>query len=268
MTGLLQSANDFVCAVLGASEHQDAIGLFGLEDLDQQRRFRGLVGKDDALFDAFNRRGLRRDCDAGRITQHRIGEAGDFLRHGGREEQRLPHFGKHGDDLLDVVNKAHVEHAIGFVQNEDFDLVEAQRALIDKIEQAARCCHKDLCATRETAHLPVDRHAADGQFDREWPNMPPINAEAVRDLAGQFACRRKHQHAAGFLRGTLTLVEQVIEDRQREGRGLAGSGLRNTNGIAALKGYRNGLILDRSGSDVLLFREGAKDRRCEAEIVK
>ena len=38
--------------------------------------------------------------------------------------------------------------------------------------------------------------------------------------------------------------------------------------IAALKGNRNGLILDRSGSDVFLFREGAKERRCEAELVK
>ena len=220
------------------------------------------------MLDALDRCGLRRDRDAGRITQHRIGEPGDFLRHGGREEQRLPHFGKHGDDLLDVVNKAHVEHAIGFVQNQHFDLVEAQRALIDKIEQAAGRCHEHLGATRERAHLPVDRHAADGEFDRERPNMPAIDAEAVRDLAGQFACRREHQHAAGFLRGTLTLVEQLIEDRQRESRGLAGAGLRNANDIAALEGNRNGLILDRGGSDVFFFREGAKDRRCEAELVK
>ena len=27
-------------------------------------------------------------------------------------------------------------------------------------------------------------------------------------------------------------------------------------------------ILNRCGSDVFLFREGAKDRRCEAELVK
>ena len=54
----------------------------------------------------------------------------------------------------------------------------------------------------------------------------------------------------------------------REGCGLAGASLRNANDIAALKGNRNGLILDRSGGNVFFFREGAKDRLCEAEIVK
>jgi len=57
----------------------------------------------------------------------------------------------------------------------------------------------------------------------------------------------------------------VVDDRQREGRGLAGSGLRNADDIAALQHDRNGLILDRGGSDVFLFSEGAKDRLSEAK---
>ncbi len=92
VTGFLQAAYDLVGAVLGAGEHQHAIGLFGLEQLDEQRRLRGLVGEDDALLDTVDGRGLRRDRHAGGIAQHRIGEPGDFLRHGGREEQRLPRF--------------------------------------------------------------------------------------------------------------------------------------------------------------------------------
>ena len=59
-----------------------------------------------------------------------------------------------------------------------------------------------------------------------------------------------------------------MQDRQREGRGLAGSGLRDADDIAALQRERNGLVLDRSGSDVFLFSEGAKDRLYEAEVVK
>ena len=166
------------------------------------------------------------------------------------------------------MDEAHVEHAIGFVQYQHLDLVEAQRALMDQIEQAAGRCHKYFGAARERADLPVDRHAADRERDLERADVPAIGAEAIGDLAGQFARRRKHQHAAGFLRGTLTLVEKMIQDRQREGRGLAGAGLRDANDIAALDGNRNGLVLDRGGSDVFLFREGAKDRLCEAELVK
>ena len=98
--------------------------------------------------------------------------------------------------------------------------------------------------------------------------MPAVGAEAVGDLAGQFARRRQHQHARGFALGALTLVEQVIEDRQRERRGLAGAGLRDADDVAALEGERDGLGLDRSGSYVFLFGEGAKDRLCEAEVVE
>ena len=32
---------------------------------------------------------------------------------------------QHRDDLADVVDEAHVEHAVGFVEDEDFDLVRA-----------------------------------------------------------------------------------------------------------------------------------------------
>ena len=61
---------------------------------------------------------------------------------------------------------------------------------------------------------------------------------------------------------------EVVEDRQREGRGLAGAGLRDADDVALGEQQRDGLVLDRSGSDVFLFSEGAKDRLCEAEVVK
>jgi hypothetical protein len=98
--------------------------------------------------------------------------------------------------------------------------------------------------------------------------VPSIGAEAVGDLAGQFARRREHQHAAGLFLGPQPLGVQVVDDRQREGCGLAGSGLRDADDIAALRGEGNGLGLDRGRSDVFLFRKGASDRLYEAEVVK
>jgi hypothetical protein len=60
----------------------------------------------------------------------------------------------------------------------------------------------------------------------------------------------------------------MIQDRQREGCGLACARLCDADDIADLARKRNGLGLDRSWSDVFLFGKGAKDRRCEAELVK
>ena len=65
-----------------------------------------------------------------RISQHRIGELFDFLRHGGREQQRLPLLRQLRDNLPDVVNEAHVEHAVGFVEHEHLDMVEMDCAAL------------------------------------------------------------------------------------------------------------------------------------------
>jgi hypothetical protein len=60
----------------------------------------------------------------------------------------------------------------------------------------------------------------------------------------------------------------MIQDRQRESRGLAGAGLRDADDIAVLARKGDGLGLDRGWGDVFLLRECAKDRLSEAELVK
>ncbi len=59
-----------------------------------------------------------------------------------------------------------------------------------------------------------------------------------------------------------------MEDRQRERRGLAGSGLRDADDVARGKHLRDGLGLDRGGVGVLLFSERAGDGLGEAEFEK
>ena len=109
-----------------------------MQHLDQQRRLAGLLDEDDALLDALDGRGLRRDRHARGIAQHRIGELGDFAAAWWpRRTASAAAFGSLRDDLPDVVDEAHVEHAVGFVEHEHLDLVEAHRALLDEIEQAA-----------------------------------------------------------------------------------------------------------------------------------
>jgi hypothetical protein len=79
----------------------------------------------DVLLDPFHGRRLRRDFHAGGMVHERRGEFLDRGRHGGREEERLALRRQLGDDALDFVDEAEVEHAVGFVEDEDFDLVEA-----------------------------------------------------------------------------------------------------------------------------------------------
>ena len=167
----------------------------------------------------------------------------------------------------DVVDEAHVEHAVGLVEHEDLDLIEPHGAHLHEVEQPSRRRDQHVDAAHEIANLAIDRHAADGERDARM-DVAAVGLEAVDDLRGQLARRAEHQHAAGALFEALLGLGEVIEDRQRERGGLAGSGLRDADHVACGQHLRNGLGLDRRGVGVLFLNESAGDRLGQAELEK
>ena len=102
--------------------------------------------------------GLRRHRDAGRIAQHRSASSAISCGMVAEKNSVCRCFGQHGDDLADVVDEAHVEHAVGFVEHEDFDLVEAHGALTAQVEQAAGRGDEHVDAVRQR-RAPAGRSA-------------------------------------------------------------------------------------------------------------
>ena len=49
-------------------------------------------------------------------------------------------------DAADVLDEAHVEHAVGFVEHEELDVAELDVALAHQVEQAARRGDQDVDA--------------------------------------------------------------------------------------------------------------------------
>jgi hypothetical protein len=238
-----------------------------LQKLCQKCRLVGVIDLDDALGDALDRGGYRRHGDAGRIAQHGFGEFGDILRHGRREEQRLPLDRQFGDDLPDVVDEAHVQHAVGLVEYEELDLAELQSVALHEIEQAAGRGHQNFDALHDRADLAAHRHAADRQR-RGQANVAAIGVEAVEDLSGKFAGRAQHQHAAGLGLRLDAVLQDPVQDRQREGCGLAGAGLGDADDVTAGKCEGDGLSLDGRGREIILFLERTRDWIGKAEILK
>ena len=74
---------------------------------------------------------------------------------------------------------------------------------------------------------------------------PAKRAEARLDLHRELAGRREDQRAAGLRRRPLPELEELVQDRQREGRGLAGAGLGDAEDVAARELRRDRLGLDR-----------------------
>ena len=64
-------------------------------------------------------------------------------------------------DALDVGDEAHVEHAVGFVDDEELDAGQQQLATLEMIEQTARRRDQDVDAAGDLHVLIAERHAAD-----------------------------------------------------------------------------------------------------------
>jgi hypothetical protein len=91
----------------------------------------------EALLHVGCRRIGPRHLDRDRVLQVAGGQAPDLGREGGREQQRLALPGKVGQDSLQVGQEADVQHAVGLVEHDVFDLVEHRVLRLDVVQQAA-----------------------------------------------------------------------------------------------------------------------------------
>ena len=70
----------------------------------------------------------------------------DLFREGGGEQQGLAFAWHFGDDLFDVLKKAHVEHTVGFIENERFDVLKIDRLFLQMLQNAPRSSDDDMRA--------------------------------------------------------------------------------------------------------------------------
>ena len=203
------------------------------------------------------------DFDADRIVQELLGDAPDFRRHGRGEEQGLARERHQLADALDVGDEAHVEHAVGFVDDQKLDAGHQQPAALVMVEQAARRRDQHVDAARQLGVLVVERDAADDERDVELV-VGAVFDEAFLHLRGEFARRLEDQRARHARAGAALF--QHGDHRQHEGGGLAGAGLRDAEHVAACQHVRNGLFLDRGRRRVAGRRDGGVNFFGQAEM--
>jgi hypothetical protein len=89
-----------------------------------------------AMRDGVGDRILRRHLHLLRVAQQIHRQTLDLRFEGGREQQRLPLAGHARQNALNRRQKAHIEHAVGFVQHQQAHAVEFDRTAIEMIDQA------------------------------------------------------------------------------------------------------------------------------------
>src|SRR4029077_1183165 len=116
---------------------------------------------------------------------------------------------------------AHVEHLVGFIENENLDAVETQRAAPEMVDEAAGCGDEDIDTARQRLDLGATRNTAENHGAREV-QMPAVGPEALGDLARKLARRRQDQGAAAPRLGGTPRGREALEDRQGERRRFSG----------------------------------------------
>ena len=252
-----------VGAVLGAGEHQHLMPAVFLDQVAEHCALARFFDHDHFLVDTIGGGVARRDVDLDRLVEQVRGELADILREGRREQQRLALFGHVLEHALDIVDEAHVEHAIGFVEHQRLDIRQVGMAFLKQIEQTPGCGHDDIHAFLELADLRLIADAAEDHGRANRTGLA-IGAYGFVDLGGEFARRREHQYPRFLLLG----LAQAMQQRQGEGSGLAGAGLGGGKHVLALEYGRNGLGLDGRGFAVTGGGHGFEKRRRQAELIK
>jgi hypothetical protein len=214
--------------------------VFNFEDAGQRVQLVHAADLPVNLTDGGNGGGGRLDLDFTRLDQVFLGDAADLFRHGGREQRGLVLFRGAFENPLDVVDEAHAQHFVGFVENHGLQVVEVERLALEVVHDATRGADDDVGAARQLLELDGVALAAVDRQDVEAGQVLGVALQRFGDLDGQFARRGQDQ---GLRLGQLDV--DLFHQRQGEGGGLAGAGLRHADQVMAVEQDGDALGLDR-----------------------
>jgi hypothetical protein len=92
--------------------------------------------------------------------------------------------------------EADVEHAVGFVEHEHFDVPEVEEALLEEVFEAARGGDEDVDAAAELGDLLALADAAEDD-GRLHAHGAAVSLDLLFDLSGELAGRREDESADG-----------------------------------------------------------------------
>ena len=112
---------------------------------------------------------------------------------GRREHQGLPQaVASSLMDLLELIGKAQIEHAIGFIEDQQLQTIDKQAAFLEVIGNSPRRTDHDLWDAQQLLGLIIEIFAAEDQGAFEVGTAEQ-QAQLTIDLLGQFAGRCQDQ---------------------------------------------------------------------------
>ncbi len=197
-----------------------------------------------------------------RIFHEAAGDACNLFRHRGREHQHLAVVGHMGQNLVDVVEEAHVEHLVCLVEHHCVHMAEAHLAALDQVKKPARSGHHHLHPFAECADLALDaRPAVDGEHAQTVDIFREV-CQIAGDLEAEFSGRRDDQSLGLCLRHI-----DALQQREAERCGLACAGLGQTDHVAlSREKVRYHHLLNRHGVLESHLADSFQKARLDTEV--
>src|SRR5881296_178130 len=267
VAGRAHRARHAIGAMLGARE-DERLTTFLAEEPEQERRL--LLGRRlvEHLRDFRDGLGDHAGVDAHGTDEMPADQRLDLCRHRRRKAEGLPVERRYAEDALDLGCEAHVEHAVGLVEDDDAERAEAKRPALEVIEEPAGGRNNDVGSPLEPGELRPHRFAPD-EDDRLDALGAAEHVERLRGLQSELARRREYERArsrAAVLREPRVRPDQEFDSRNREGGGLAGARLGAADQVASLEDRPDRLGLDRSGSGIARAGDSLAHREREPRI--
>ena len=128
----------------------------------------------------------RAESDADRVAHVFVHESGDGGLERGRETECLTSLREQRENAADGGEESHVEHAVGFVEDEDFNVAQVAELAVGKILQATGGGDDQRRAGAQALNLGFLGDAADDQGGFGHGLCAQVLVDLV-DLHGQFA---------------------------------------------------------------------------------
>ena len=264
--GLTELFHQPIRAVFGSGEHDAAMHLLVNDDINECTPFVGLFHEHHVLFNAVHGDGFGRDLHGDHVTEEAVGQRGDGLRHGGAEQQVLALVGEDLQHLLDVVNEAHVEHAVRFIKHKELNVSQIDVSLTHQVQQPSGCGHENVNATLKGSDLRVLIDAAEDHLMAQ-PHVTAVGCEPFTDLCRQFSCGRQHEGSDVPLPLWLGFRHDV-QHREGERSRFSRPGLSDTKDVPSFKQRRYGSFLHRCRLLVPFPLDGIQQHGSQSQIRK
>jgi hypothetical protein len=164
------------------------------QQLDQQTSLVFLRHKANTLLNQFRRLLLWNDLNADGVVQNGVREVANLRLHRRRKHQCLTLARHMLQNPTNRRKEAHVQHAVRFVKDERVQTFQMNIALLDQVEQSARCGHNHIDAFAKSTHLRLLSNSAINRGDSNGRKGSVVR-KAFVNLNSQFASTREYQHA-------------------------------------------------------------------------